>query len=126
MSVNIRLLIHILQSSSRNLLTSRYKWLIWSEIRVLDETPAIYNFESDVTWATPDAYVGRITLHGVYKTGRLIANPLGYWDKVHGMALYLKDQKYMHRINLEGVTFRAGIVVSICKIYKNILYNLEK
>jgi len=99
-------------------LTSRYKWLIWSEIRVLDETPAIYNIESDVTWATPDAYVGRITLHGVHKTGHLIATPLGYWDQVHGMALYLKEQKYRHRINLEGVTFRAGIVVSICKIYK--------
>ena len=125
-SENTRLLIHILQSSSRNLLTSRYKWLIWSEIRVLDETPAIYNIESDVTWATPEDYVGRITLHGVYKTGRLIATPLGYWDQVHGMVLYLKEQNYMQRRNLEGVNFRAGIVVSICEIYKNILHKFRK
>lgn len=108
------------------MLTSRYKWLVWNEIRVLDETPAKYNIESDVTWATPDAYVGGIALHGVHKAGRLIATPLGYWDQVHGMVLYLKDQKYMHRMNLEGVTFRAGIVVSICKIYKSILYKFRK
>jgi hypothetical protein len=96
--------------------------LIWSEIHVLDETPAKYNIESDVTWATPDASVDRITLHGVYKTCRLIVTLLGYWDQVHGMVLYLEGQKYMRRRNLEGVTFRAGIVVSICKIYKNILH----
>jgi hypothetical protein len=92
----------------------------------LDETPAIYNIESDVTWATPDAYVGRITLHDVHKTGGLIATPIGYWDQVHGMVFYLKYQKYMHRRNLEGVTFRAGIVVSMCKIYKNILHKFRK
>jgi hypothetical protein len=94
-------------------LTSRYKWLIWSEIRVLDETPAIYNIDSEVTWATPDAYVGRITLHDVHKTYGLIATPLGYWDQDHGMVLYLNDQKYMRRRNLKGVNIRAGIVVSI-------------
>jgi len=70
--------------------------------------------------------MGRITLHGVHKTSRLIETPLGYWDQVHGMVLYLKNQKYMHRRNLEGVTLRAGIVVSICKIYKNILHKFRK
>lgn len=107
-------------------MTSRYKWLIWSEIRTLDETPAKYSIESDVTWATPDAYAGRITLHGVHKTWRLIATPLGYWDQVHGMVQYIKEQKYMRRRNLEGVTFRAGIVVSIYETYKNILHHFRK
>jgi hypothetical protein len=92
----------------------------------LDETPAIYNIDSDVTWATPDAYMGRITLHGVHKTGRLIATSQGYWDQVSGMVLYFKNQKYMHRRNLEGLTLRAGIVVSICKICKNILHKFRK
>jgi len=69
--------------------------------------------------------VGRITLHDVHKTGRLIATPLGHWDQVHGMVLYLKDHKYTHRRNLEGVTFRAGIVVSIYKMHENVLHKFR-
>jgi hypothetical protein len=65
-------------------------------------------------------------MHGVHKTCRLIATPLGYWDQVHGMDHYLKDQKYVRRRNLEGVTFRAGIVVSIYETYKNILQKFRK
>jgi hypothetical protein len=107
-------------------LTSKYKWLIWSEVQRLDETAADYNIESDVTWATPDAYMGRITLHGMHKTNRLIATPLGYWDKVHGVMHYFKNQKYMLRRNLEGMTFRAGIVVSVCKMYKHILHEFRE
>jgi hypothetical protein len=103
--------------SDKFLLNASFNWLIWSTDKPSDLEHANLNIDSEVTWATPDAPGGPVTLYDIHKvncTWPVISTLAGQWDSGTGLVYTLAQFKYLRRGDLQGLLFNAAVAVRWC------------
>ena len=104
-----------LQMSDKMILNASFNWLVWSRDKFSDLENANLNIDSEVTWATPENDTNFISLYDLYKINYswpVTSIVAGTWDTTAGLQYSLPLFKYSRRADLQGVMFKAAVLVS--------------